>query len=84
MQRIENIKKEITKLSLQQRRQITQWIIDNFDDIHEPQDEVDVAWRAEIRTRVNDIRAGKVPMIPSTEMWKDLLENYVETSRISS
>ena len=80
MQQINNIKKEITKLPRQQRAQIVQWIISNFDDINESQDEVDAAWRTEIRTRVNDIKSGKIQMIPSSEMWKDLLENYVETS----
>ena len=80
MHQIDIIKKEITKLSLQQRTQITHWIISSLDDIHEPPDEVDIAWRTEIRTRVNDIKTGKIQMIPSSNMWKDLLENYVATS----
>jgi len=80
MHQIDTIKKEITKLSLQQRTQIAHWIISSLDDIHEPQDEVDIAWRSETRTRVNDIKANKIQMIPSSEMWKDLLKNYVETS----
>ncbi|MBC8180787.1 addiction module protein [candidate division KSB1 bacterium] len=80
MHQVDNIKKEITKLSLQQQTQIAQWIFSSLDDVYESQDEVDVAWRAEIRSRVNDIKTGKIQMIPASEMWKDLLDNYVETS----
>ena len=80
MLEVDDIKKEIANLSLLKRAQIAHWVISSLDDINEPQDEIDNAWRAEIRIRVNDIKTGKVKMIPSSEMWEDLLGNYVKTS----
>lgn len=80
MLEVDDIKKEIANLSLLKRAQIAHWVISSLDDINEPQDETDNAWRAEIRIRVNDIKTGKVKMIPSSEMWEDLLGNYVKTS----
>jgi hypothetical protein len=52
------------------------WIIVNLEEIDEPQEAVDAAWRAEIRNRVKKIRDGKVKMIAADEMWKDLLKDY--------
>ena len=46
-------------------------VSDTFD--HGPaeaQDEVEAAWAAEIKQRVEDIRSGKVQTISSEEAWK--------------
>jgi len=80
MHQIDSIKNEITKLSQPQQMQIAFWIISDLDDVNDNQNAVDAAWRAEVKTRVNDIKSGKVKMIKSSEMWNELLENYVETS----
>jgi len=74
--KISELKKDIKQLSVQDRAALAQWIILNLDDIEEDEHAVDAEWRREVRTRVNDIRDGKVKMIPSEEMWKDLLSRY--------
>ena len=78
--RIADIKRNIRQLSVKKRVDLTRWIITNFDEVDENEDIVDAAWRREIRTRVNEIRAGKVKMIPSEKMWKELLSGYGKAS----
>ena len=77
MATVDNVKKEVGRLSIQERAMLAHWILVNLDeDFVEPQESVDAAWREEIRNRIQEIRTGKVRMIPSDEMWKDLLNNY--------
>ena len=74
--KIDSIKKEVTHLSLQEQAELARWIILKLDDVQfEKEDEIDAAWRKEIKSRVNEIKENKVAMIPSEKMWKDLLEN---------
>jgi len=75
---IENVKEEVSRLPIQDRAMLAYWIIINLEEIDEPQEAVDIAWRAEIRNRVKEMRDGKVRMIPADEMWKDLLSNYAQ------
>lgn len=75
---IENVKEEVSRLPIQDRAMLAYWIIINLEEIDEPQEAVDIAWRAEIRNRVKEMRDGKVRMIPADEMWKDLLKNYAQ------
>lgn len=46
----------------------------NLQEIHEPQEAGDGVWQTEIRSRVKEMRACKVSMIPANEIWKDLLK----------
>jgi putative addiction module component (TIGR02574 family) len=78
MAMIENVKEEVSRLPIHDRAMLAYWIIINLEEIDEPQEAVDIAWRAEIRNRVKEIRDGKVRMIPADEMWKDLLKNYAQ------
>ena len=75
---IENVKEEVSRLPIQDRAMLAYWIIVNLEEIDEPQEAVDAAWRAEIRNRIKEIRTGKARMIPADEMWKDLLKNYAQ------
>ena len=75
---IENVKEEVSRLPIQDRAMLAYWIIINLEEIDEPQEAVDIAWRAEIRNRVKEIRDGKVKMIAADEMWKDLLRDYAQ------
>jgi putative addiction module component (TIGR02574 family) len=68
----------VSRLPIQDQAMLAYWIIVNLEEIDEPQEAVDIAWRAEIRNRVKEIRDGKVRMIPADEMWKDLLKNYAQ------
>ena len=74
--KISELKKDIKQLSVKDRAALAQWIIQNLDDLEADEYAVDAEWRREVRTRVNQIRSGKVKMIPSEEMWKDLLSRY--------
>ncbi|MDI6793916.1 MAG: addiction module protein [bacterium] len=71
--RVVDIKRNIGQLSVNDRADLTRWIIINLDEVAEGDNTVDVAWRREVRTRVNEIKSGKVKMIPSEKMWKDIL-----------
>lgn len=78
MATVDNVKEEVGRLSIQERAMLAHWILVNLEDIDEPQEAVDAAWRKEIRNRIKEIRTGAVKMIPSDEMWKDLLEDYAQ------
>jgi len=77
---IADIKEGVSRLSVKEQAALAYWIIDNLDTITEDEDVVDVAWRKEVRARVEAIKSGKVQMIPAEEMWKDILGDYVKTS----
>ncbi len=67
---IAELKKGVSKLSSKDRAEFAHWIIFNLDTGGENEDMIEAAWREEIRGRVEDIKAGRVKMIPSGEMWK--------------
>ena len=75
---IENVKEEVSRLPINDRAMLAYWIIVNLEEIDEPQEAVDAAWRAEIRNRIKEIRTGKARLIPADEMWKDLLRSYAQ------
>lgn len=77
---ITDIKKNISQLSIQEKASLANWIITKIDEVIEKEDDVDAAWRHEIRSRVEEIKTGKVKMIPAENMWKDLLSGYGKTS----
>lgn len=78
--KIADIKKDISQLSIQEKATLANWIITNIDGVFEKENDVDAAWRHEIRSRVEEIKTGKVKMIPAEDMWKDLLSGYEKTS----
>ena len=78
--RIVDIKSNIKRLSVRERADLIRWIITNLDEVDEGEDIVDAAWHREVRTRVNEIRTGKVKMIPAEEIWKDFLSAYGKTN----
>lgn len=77
---IGDIKEGVSRLSIKEQAALAYWIIHNLEAVTEDEDVVDVAWRKEVRARVQAIKSGKVQMIPGEKMWKDILGNYVETS----
>ena len=70
---LSKVKNSIMQLPVQDRTSLALWIIINMDDIQDNPNDIDSAWRSEIRKRVYEIKSGKVNMIPSEELWKDLL-----------
>ena len=68
----------MSQLSVKERAALAHWTIANLDPVAEDKEVLDAAWRQEVRTRVNAIKSGKVQMIPTADMWKDLLADYAE------
>ena len=77
---IVDIKNGVSRLSAKEQAALAYWIITNLDGVADKDVSIDAAWRQEVRSRVNAIKAGKVEMIPAAEMWKDILGNYAATS----
>ncbi len=72
---LNEIKKNINQLPIPERASLARWIILNLEETSEAED-VDKAWRIEVRKRVDEIKSGKVKMISSEDVWKDLLSGY--------
>ena len=74
------IKEDVSRLAVKEQAALARWIIENLESTSEGEGAVDSAWRQEVRKRVEDIRSGKVDMIPADKVWKDLLGDYARTS----
>lgn len=74
------IKEDVSRLAIKEQAALARWIIENLESTSEDEGAVDSAWRQEVRKRVEDIRSGKVNMIPADKVWKDLLGDYARTS----
>jgi putative addiction module component (TIGR02574 family) len=77
---VTDIKEDIAKLSPGERADLVRWIICDLDEMSEPEDEVEAAWRLEVRQRIDAMRTGKIEMVPAEESWKDLFSIYGQTS----
>jgi len=73
---ITEIKNGVSQLPPKERAALAYWIISNLERGAEEDDALDLAWREEVRARVDAIRAGKVEMIPAAKMWEDILGEY--------
>ena len=73
---IADIKEHIARLPAKERAALARWILASLDEAVEDENAVDLAWRQEVRARVDAIKAGKVQMIPSEDVWRDLLSMY--------
>ncbi|MGM0427880.1 MAG: addiction module protein [Thermodesulfobacteriota bacterium] len=73
---LSDIKNDVSRLPAKERAALACWIISNLDASAEENDAVDLAWREEVRSRVNAIKAGTVDMIPAGKMWEDILSEY--------
>ena len=75
---ISDIKNGVSQLPPKEQADLAYWIISNLDAITEEKVLVDTAWRQEVRSRVNSIKAGKVEMISAAKMWQDILGEYAK------
>ncbi|MFY9951434.1 MAG: addiction module protein [Candidatus Sulfotelmatobacter sp.] len=67
-------------LSTQERGLLIDRLVESLDD--EPSEEgVEAAWDDEIKRRVDDIRSGRVKMIPGEEVLRRLAREYPEGGR---
>lgn len=63
------------QLSSEQRGLLIGRLVDSLDD--EPADpDAEEAWGHEIRRRIDDIRAGKVKLIPGEEVLRELAQDF--------
>ena len=75
---ISDIKNGVSQLPPKEQADLAYWIISNLDAITEEKVLLDTAWRQEVRSRVNSIKAGKIEMIPAAKVWEDILGEYVK------
>ncbi|MBU0991741.1 MAG: addiction module protein [Proteobacteria bacterium] len=73
---LSTLKNNIKTLPLKARADLAKWIITHLDEEGISQEEIDAAWRKEIRKRINDIKSGKVKMISTDDMWKEILSAH--------
>ena len=66
---IADIKNGVSQLPPKEQADLAYWIISNLDAITEEKVLIGTAWRQEVRSRVNSIKAGKIEMIPAAKMW---------------
>ncbi|MCA8923413.1 MAG: addiction module protein [Planctomycetes bacterium] len=60
---VQNVLDQALKLSVKERAALAAGLLASLDGEPEPQDEVDAAWTAELRKRLDRVRAGE-PGIP--------------------
>jgi putative addiction module component (TIGR02574 family) len=68
----ENILQWALALPEDDRAMIADGLLESLEAGGEDNPEERTAWEAEIKTRVEDIRSGRVKGIPSEEVWKRL------------
>ncbi len=73
---ISELRKDIQQLPVHQRAGLAHWIMRNLDESDGDENEIDAAWRREIRSRLAEIKEGSVRMVPSEEMWKEFQNDY--------
>jgi putative addiction module component (TIGR02574 family) len=63
------------RLSTQERGLLIDRLVESLDD--EPSEEgVEAAWDDEIKRRVDDIRSGRVKMIPGEQVLRELADEF--------
>jgi putative addiction module component (TIGR02574 family) len=72
---VSRILEQALALSTQERGLVIDRLIKSLDD--EPaEDGVEEAWASEIKSRVEDIRSGRVELIPGEEVLRELAEEF--------
>jgi len=69
--RVSEVLEKALSLSTQERGLLIDHLIESLDE-EPPEEGVEQAWAEEIKRRVDDIRSGKVEMIPGEEVRRRL------------
>jgi putative addiction module component (TIGR02574 family) len=73
--RVSEVLEKALTLSTQERGLLIDQLIESLDE--GPVEEgVEEAWSAEIKSRVDDIRSGKVKMIPGEQVLRELAQEF--------
>jgi putative addiction module component (TIGR02574 family) len=69
---LKQVEAEALELSVRERAQLVQRLIASLDeDAGENPAEIEHAWEAEIRRRLQEYRTGRVETIPATEVFAE-------------
>jgi putative addiction module component (TIGR02574 family) len=72
---VSEVLEKALSLSIQERGLLIDRLLKSLDD--EPaEDGVEEAWAGEIKSRVDEIRAGTVKMIPGEQVLRELAEEF--------
>jgi putative addiction module component (TIGR02574 family) len=74
-QRVTDVLNKALALSSQERGLLIDRLVESLDDAP-PDEGAEEAWGEEIKRRVEEIRSGKVKMIPGEEVLRDLANEF--------
>jgi putative addiction module component (TIGR02574 family) len=70
------LKAELTRLSVGERAELAEFLMDSLDNDANGVPEAEAAFAAELKRRADEIRSGKVVGIPAEQMFRELREKY--------
>jgi putative addiction module component (TIGR02574 family) len=73
--RVSEVLEKALALSTQERGLLIDHLIESLDE-EPPEEGVEEAWTEEIKRRVDDIRSGKVKMIPGEQVLRELAKEF--------
>ncbi len=71
---VEQIKSQLLTLTQTERADLAYFLLQSLDGEEESEEEVEVAWAAELSRRAEEIKSGKVAGIPAEEVHARLRE----------
>jgi putative addiction module component (TIGR02574 family) len=74
-QKVAEVLDKAMALSIDERGLLIDRLVESLDDAP-PEEGVDEAWADEIKRRVDEIRAGKVKMIPGDQVLRELAKEF--------
>jgi putative addiction module component (TIGR02574 family) len=74
-QKVAEVLDKAMALSIDERGLLIDRLVESLDDAP-PEEGVDVAWADEIKRRVDEIRTGKVKMIPGDQVLRELAKEF--------
>jgi putative addiction module component (TIGR02574 family) len=74
-QKVAEVLDKAMALSIDERGLLIDRLVESLDDAP-PEEGVDEAWADEIKRRVDEIRTGKVKMIPGDQVLRELAKEF--------
>ena len=72
--KIEKLKSELSRLSLQERAELAYFLIHSLDE--EVNADAEAAWAAELAQRLEEIKSGKAVGEPADKVFAEIREKY--------
>lgn len=70
----ERVKQQVLQLPEADRAELARFLIESLDDSEDP--DVEAAWDAELRTRVDRIEQGKARLRPAHQVLAEIRDKY--------